>query len=229
MAKRTTTKGRQDFAQRVRELMSERRMTQAELAEKAELAPSLVSKLLTESEGSRRDPRVEHILALARAFELTPGLLVAGTTAAGVLSDWIPRIELEAESKLRAEAQSEAARLRTELAGICSEAQTLGGEVERLAENLAKLQGAADHAARESAVELARLRAQVASALEERDTALEQARVNYSAWASVKSHAEQLQRDLRGARKSADTAKALALIGTFGGIVLGSAAKPPRA
>jgi transcriptional regulator with XRE-family HTH domain len=111
----------ESFSRRVRTLLEAKKLTQAELAQRTGLDGSLVSKLLTDTDTSRRDPLLEHILSIARALEITPRELVAGTTAEKVLNEWVPRDELEAESKTRAEAQARATNLETELAAASTE------------------------------------------------------------------------------------------------------------
>jgi transcriptional regulator with XRE-family HTH domain len=81
------------FARRVREHLVSRNLTIAALAERAELAPSLVSKLLTETDAARREPTLEHVLSIARSLEISPGELVAGTGAERLLGQWVLRTE----------------------------------------------------------------------------------------------------------------------------------------
>lgn len=220
------------FAQRVRGLLDDRKQPLAELAERAELAASLVSKLLTDTEAARREPRLEHILAIARALELPPRELVAGTTAEPLLSEWLPRTELEEESKARTIAQSEAATLRTELAGARTEVQAMKTSVDQVSQELAaatRRTGDVEATARRERVTRETAEAKLASALVERDGALEIARQNYQAWANARSYLLQLQREVAEAKGSASAGWMAALVGTVGGAILGAAAAEPAA
>lgn len=222
------------FARRVREQLDAKGLSLAELAERAELAPSLVSKLLTDTDAARRDPRLEHVLAIARALELAPRELVQGTNAEPLLGEWVPRAELEAESKARSAAQNEASKLRTELVGVRSEAATLRAIGDQRAHELATATrrfADSESAARREQTKLRvaceAAQAQLASAEVERDRALDLARLNYGAWANARSQIAVLQRDLATAQGSASTAWIAAAIGTVGGAILGAAAAEP--
>jgi len=224
------------FAHRIRELLDAKKQTIADLADRAELAASLVSKLLTETDAARREPRLEHVLAIARALEVAPRELVLGTTAELLLGEWVPRREFDEESKARSEAQTEAAQLRTELAGARSEVLALKTGVDQLSQEvtaatrrLSDVEAAARReqttlrVARESAD------AKLASALVERDHALALAQQNYQAWANARSQILQMQREVAAAKGSASAGWIAALVGTVGGAILGAAAAEPAA
>jgi transcriptional regulator with XRE-family HTH domain len=222
------------FAQRVRALLDARKMTLAELAASAELDASLVSRLLSETENTRREPRLEHCLAIARVLEMAPRELVGGTSAEPLLGEWIPRGELEAESKLRSEAQTDAATLRTDLAGARGEVAALKAAVEQVSAELAA--AVRRHADTEAASrrELTTLRvgkdaaeSKLASAIAERDQALALAAQNYTAWANARSQILQLQREVASANGTAAAGWITALVGTIGGAILGAAAAEP--
>ncbi len=222
------------FARRVRDLLDAKKQTIAELADRAELAASLVSKLLTETEAARREPRLEHILAIARALEVAPRELVLGTTAEALLGEWVPRSEFDEESKARGAAQTEAAQLRTELAGARSEASALKTGVDQLSQEVAtvtrRLGDVEANARREqTTLRVARdsAEARLASALVERDRALALAQQNYQAWANARSQILQLQREVADAKGSASAGWVAALVGTVGGAILGAAAAEP--
>lgn len=222
------------FARRVRACLEERKQSLAELAELAELAPSLVSKLLTDTDAARREPRLEHVLAIARALEITPRELVLGTSAESILSDWIPRAELEEESKARSAAQAESARLRTELAGARSEVNSLRSSVDHLSEEAATITrrlGEVEASARRerTAILTARdsAKAKLEAALSERDQAIDQAWQNYRAWANARSYLLQLQREVAEAKGAASIGWLAALVGTVGGVIVGAAAAEP--
>ncbi len=232
----TTSPSPESFAQSVRRMLDAKGLSLAELAERTELAPSLLSKLLTETDAARREPRLEHVLAIARALEVAPRELVLGTVAESLLGEWVPRSEFDEESKARSTAQTQAAEFRTELAGARSEAKTLRSTVDRLSQDVAvATRRAADveaTARREStALRVGResAEAKLASALMERDQALTLARQNYGAWANARSQVLQMQREVADAKGSASTAWMAALVGTVGGAILGAAAAEPAA
>lgn len=224
----------QDFAARVRSILEQRKLSIAELATNAELDASLVSRLLTETESTRREPRLEHVLAIARALGMVPRELVVGTSAEQLLGEWVPRTEFEAESKLRTEAQTEAATLRTDLAGARSEAATLKGTVEQLSGELTVAARRLADAEATSRREMTALRvakgaaeSKLAAAVAERDQALAFANQNYAAWANARSQILQLQREVASANGSAAAGWITALVGTVGGAIIGSAATAP--
>lgn len=109
------------FALRVREILDAQKMGIGDLAEKAGLNDSLVSKLLTETDDARREPKIEHVLAIARALEISAAKLCENTTAMPTLLEWVPIAELNLEVNARTAAQLEASKLRTQLAGAQAE------------------------------------------------------------------------------------------------------------
>lgn len=215
------------FASRVREVMGQRGFTSAVLAKKAELTPSLLSRLITDTDSARREPQIEHILALARGLELAPAELVAGTDAEQVLGQWIPREEFEKEVLARHEAQEEASALRTDLAGVRSELKSLSAELEQMSQEAAKasqreVEARKEQASLRTAKDAAEARLGVA--VQERDQALQLARRNYDAWSQAQTWILHLKRQV-------DEAKGAAWIsGLFGagvGAILANAATDP--
>lgn len=213
------------FADRVRELLAERRMSVTQLAVDADLDQSVVSRLLSENSETRREPRIEHILALARALDVAPGEIVAGTEAVGVLGAWIPREELEREIDVRVAAQREASQLRRELTGVAKQL-----EVTKTA-----LQNAMRRATTaESSFEYERMNSAAAGA--ERDALLAEcerlfdvAQKNYRAWAQAHASIRQLQNAVVQAKNVARAGWAGVLItGLAAGAVLASADDPGR-
>lgn len=186
----------ESFARRVRDLMDERKYTVAELADRAELAPSLVSKLLTDTDAARREPRLEHVFAIARALEVQPLALVAGTSTHALLSGWVPRQELSQEAKTRCEAQADAARLRTELAESRAEAKALREIRDQLSNEVATLR----HEVAKHRVEKVALAASRGAALVERDAALADAQNARSWYTNAVSRLRQLQEQVQAAR-----------------------------
>lgn len=122
------------FADRVRGLREKRGWSQTELAERADLAPAALSRILT----GEREPRMEHIIALASALETSLTELVAGTTAAGTVLDWVPRQRFEESERLRVETIGERDIAKADAAARCAES----GSLKRtLAELNARLEG----------------------------------------------------------------------------------------
>jgi transcriptional regulator with XRE-family HTH domain len=219
------------FARRVRGLLDARRMSISDLAQRSELEPSLVSKLLTETDAVRRDPRLEHVLVIARALEVGPRELVAGTGAEALLGEWVPRAELEAESLARTQAQTDAAASRTELAGARGESATLTATVAQLTQQLVtstRRLGEVEAANRREQMSLRIAKdaaeAKFLAALKERDLALECARENYFAWANARSQILQMQREVREAKSAVAIT---AIVSGIGGAILSAAASEP--
>ena len=212
------------FATRVREVMTQKGLSSATLAQRAELTPSLLSRLTTENLSTRRDPQIEHILALARGLEVAPAELVADTEAEPILGQWIPREEFMKEVQTRNEAQAEASELRTELAGVRSELKSLTTELEQMSQEVTKASQRAADAEASARRELPALRAakgaaeaKLAQAIAERDQAQEAANQNYRAWANAHSQALNLQRQVANADGKAVI---LGLIGTAVGAMV---------
>ena len=219
------------FSEHARALLDLRRLSIAQLSEQAELAPSLVSKLLTDTASARREPRLEHVLDIARALQLAPAEVVGGTDAESLLAEWVPRAEFEAESKARTAAQAQAAGLRTDLAGARSEVEGLRAAIEQLTQSLAIVNQQRSESDTRAQREQALLRvvkesaeARCKAALAERDNALAVAEQNYRAWANACSHLELMRRQVAESKASAGLA---AFLGTIGGALLGVAASEP--
>jgi len=215
------------FASRVREFMGQRDLTPAALARKAELAPSLLSRLTTENESTRREPQIEHVLALARGLEIAPAELVAGTDAESVLSLWIPREEFEKEVQARHKAQVEAAVLRTDQAGLKRELEALRSELDQMSRQTAQASLGQVEARREQAglrIAAAAAEARLIGAIQERDQALGLAQRNYDAWAHAQAWILDLQRQ---AEASKGTAWFTGLLGVGIGAFLREAAEDP--
>ncbi|MBZ0116736.1 MAG: helix-turn-helix transcriptional regulator, partial [Sandaracinaceae bacterium] len=81
-----------DFAAEIRARTKAAGLSLAQLAERAELDASLVSRLTN----GQRAPRPEHVVAIARALGVGP--LELGTEAAKAMTiEWVARAELERE------------------------------------------------------------------------------------------------------------------------------------
>lgn len=216
------------FARRLRAVMSQQGIVSAVLAKRAGLTPSLLSRLITGTESTRREPQLEHILALARGLEIAPAELVAGTEAEHVLGRWIPREEFEKEVQTRLQAQTQCLELRTDLAGLRSELKSLAGELDQTSQEAAK----ASQREVEARKEQAKLRserdaavARLSVALHERDQAWELARRNYDAWAQAQTWILHLKRQVD---ESKGAAWLSGLVGAGLGAILANAAADPE-
>lgn len=228
-------KGSASFAERVRERASALSLTLADLAERAELAPSLLSKLLTETEAVRREPRLEHVLALARALGVAAPELVAGTSAERLLGEWVPRGQYDEETRARGAAQAEAAVLRTELAGAAGEALALRGSIEELnqalvsmTQRLATVEDAARRRIAALRADLGACGAKLLAASQERDQANALAATNYDAYVGAVRHVEHAMHLLAEAKGSASVAWLTAWLGGISLVVVGAAAASER-
>jgi transcriptional regulator with XRE-family HTH domain len=124
--------GVEPFAERVRRLREERGWSQNELAESADLAPTALSRVLS----GVRELRMEHVVALAWALEITLTELVGGTTAAGLVLEWIPRARFEDAERARVDALRELEAARADAAARGAEADSLIVAVATLHERL---------------------------------------------------------------------------------------------
>lgn len=124
--------GVEPFAERVQRLREERGWSQNELAESADLAPTALSRVLS----GVRELRMEHVVALAWSLEVTLTELVGGTTAAGLVLEWIPRARFEDSERARVDALRELEVVRAEAAARGAEADSLMGAVATLNERL---------------------------------------------------------------------------------------------
>lgn len=215
------------FASQVREVMGQRGITSAVLAKSAELTPSLLSRLITETESARRDPQIEQILAIARGLQMAPAELVAGTEAEQILGQWIPRVELEKEVQARLQAQAEAMELRVDQAGLRSELKSLSKELEQMTQEAAKasmreVEARREQAGLRSAKDSAEAR--LAAAVQERDQAMQIARRNYEAWSAAQTAILHLKRQVDESKSAAWIS---GLVGAGLGAILANSASEP--
>jgi transcriptional regulator with XRE-family HTH domain len=191
----------------------------AELARRSGLDPSLLSRLAAKDRATRRAPNLEHVLALARALGVTAPELVAGTDAAGVFSDWLPRSTFEAEVAARLEAQ----RTHDEARGKLAAAE---GELSVVREQLQQAERRASDEARRARAAEARVGELLAlNRLQEEDLRIVRHRLDHAekAWAGLQARFAHVQQQLASAKSAASAAAGLALVGTIVGGVLGHA------
>ena len=199
------------FALRLRELLSQKGVSLAQLAAQTELEPSLLSRLAAENDASRRGPQIEHIFAIARALEISAADLVTDTAAAVELHDWVPRSAYEEQEKVRVAAQQQAASLRADLASANARAAELRREGEEARRKLAKVEGEL----REQRGKYIELAAQATVTRNERDDAMRIAKQNYDACVAARMKVASLEQQLAGAKGSATTGWALAGLGAL--------------
>lgn len=230
----TTHDSAQDFGPALAELVRKRGISLAELATRAGLEPSLLSRLTSENPASRRAPRPEHILRIARVLEVHPFEL--GRQAQSILLvEWVARAELEREITARQQAQTEAAQVRLELetlrAGELAALREQNAQLERTtartAEQLARAQGA--H--RRAEVQLADARVRAAHLEHSRRELTERVHQLELELADAHQRGRALWEQLQQANSHALTATLLGTLGTIGGAASGylvgqQAAKP---
>lgn len=223
------------FGDRVRRLREKRGWSQAELAEKAGLAPTALSRILK----GDRDPRMGHLVELASALEISLTELVAGTTAAGAVLDWVPRERLGECERARVEMIRERDVARAEAAARTAEAESLGrtlvglnARLESLEQQLA-MTDVEIRAARQQREELVQLRHRAATLEAEcarltshadglsqaLDASSGEAAQYRQRWEETCARSQQLQSDL-------STAKGGQLVTAAMGLFLGSVLSP---
>jgi transcriptional regulator with XRE-family HTH domain len=126
------------IADRVRRLREEARLSQTELAEKAEIAPAVLSRILA----GEREVRMEHVLQIARALNVSVPALVGGTDAESVFYDWVPRAQYESCEKERIENTNCLATERAEGKARDAEIESLRGTVDAQARRIEQLETA---------------------------------------------------------------------------------------
>ena len=212
------------FAQRLRDLIKAKAQPNADLAKAAGLDPSLVSRLAADSDDARRSPKIEHLIALARALDVLPAELVAGTDAADVLGAWVPRSEYDREARARLDAQVEAAQARTDAAG-------LRGQIESLRRQIAATDQAKVAAERRAAHAIEQVAAAAAGAEQarvERDSALATAQRLEAERNHIRAEAASARQQMLAAKGAEARNAGLALFGTLLGGVIGAALASPN-
>ena len=160
--------------ERLRQLIDDKQISQAALAEKADLGAAVLSRILT----GDREIHFEHVLALARALEVTVPELLSGTDGEAMLREWIPAATFADETNLRAQAQAKAAELQVELtarnaelASVRKHLEEATARAERSAEDLVHLRAERDRL-KSLTAELAPLRAKLLEASTRADGAV---------------------------------------------------------
>jgi len=209
------------FGQRVRQLLGEQKWSNAELAKRSHLPPSLVSRLL----GGKRKPAVKHGLAIAQAFSMSLGQLVLETDAVYLLRDNVPMQDFNREVDERVKAQTEVACLQAELGSLRAEREMLNRAVAELEETLA---GKAQELVRtkESLRKEQLLRTlagqEKAQALLERNEERSRADDNYRAWYQLNRQLVLLRESLAKEKNLVKWGWLTTFLGTLGGMLVGA-------
>lgn len=150
-----------ELARVVAQLRREKGWSQNELSRRAGLSPAAVSRLLT----GERKPRLEHLLAMAAALEVSLERLAAKTEAEPLVARW----KLGADATASTEGDSKEFNLDAD--GCPDEASVLRNKIE---------EQAADHVRR------------IAQLQKGRDRALEMANKYYVAWETLRADISKL-------------------------------------
>ena len=211
-----------DFAAELRARIKAAGLSLAQLAERAELDASLVSRLAN----GHRAPRPEHVIAIARA--LGAGPLELGTEAAKAMTiEWVARAELERESASRQVAQAEAAATRREIEPLRASAEALRTQLAELEHALSRAEAARAREAgarRRAEAELAAQKARAAAAEEARAALARHTQELERALAEAERAGLALFEQARRAQDDAFGAKLLGVLGAVGTGALGFAA-----
>lgn len=248
MSKRDgASKKREPFGERVRGLMTKQGLTQAQLADRCDIAPAVLSRIL--SADSDREPTMAHVLAIATALNVTALELVGGTTAEDVLADWVPKERYDESERARLDALSAAEVSRADVASRDAEIGVLRTRVTSLGNDKAKLE--AELARQRGELELGRqygeqLRDALAqlSLLQADNEGLRKQSAEYTeklgdchaqltnvsrAYEDARSRAADVQRQLAESKSSAaGSAAAAAIVGGLFGAVIATSGKKSR-
>lgn len=234
-----------DFADRIKGLREERKLSQNELAAAANISPAGFSRILS----GERPLRMDQAVALAKAIGVTVIELVAGTTAKGVVAEWVPRKEYEAADRLRADAEhdleqanrdvqatkAENGSLREGVGSLTSRLATLQTELAAVqaeatrAAQLAKKNGDLERQVVQLGGDVARLTSHVESLTEQANVFAARANQNYQAWAHARNQVQVLEKTLASAKSDkVGVAFVSAAIGALGAAMIASPAETGR-
>jgi transcriptional regulator with XRE-family HTH domain len=209
------------FGQRVKELLEQKKVSQAELADRADIPAPTLSKLLSD----QRDLRLEHVFSLARALGTTPTELAYGTSAEGLVDEWVPRSQAESEARARVEAQQDLAKLRTEMESQLAKITALESSGKEMRDRIASVTGEAQKAQ----ADLAAARAQTTILTRERDEAMGRAKEKAMALMNANLRVQSLAAQL--AKVEGDQvgkAVVTGLLSFLGGVLVSGKGEAPR-
>lgn len=215
---RNAAPGPTPFAERLREHVESDGRSLAEVARDADLDPSVVSRLAAKDAGTRREPRLEQVIALARALGTTPAELIEGTDAASIFNDWVPRSQFDQEVSARLAAQRAVSAAEAEVARLEAQLALLRDE-ERRAQDALRTAGQRALKAESELTGTLRTVQHLETANETLRMQLEQAE---RAWADLQARLGSVQKQLTDSKQTAARNAGLALFGTLLGGVLGA-------
>lgn len=215
-------------------------MTQGDLARSAGLAPAALSRLLSGERGLRMDQAV----ALARALGVSVLELTQGTTAEGIVSEWVPRAEFDRADKARVDVErelevaraeasarvAEAANLRVSVKSLSSETAGLESEVAKLraeaarAEQLSQANAGLKNQVHQLRAQVASLDARATRLQEEAANAVDMANRNYRAWETARTQLVTVEGALTKAKS--DTVGVAVVTGALAALATAMLASP---
>lgn len=139
------------LADRVKRIREAKNLKQGDLAHAAKLDPAALSRIL----GGERDPRMDQLIEIAKALDVTVADLVGDTDAHHVLQEWVSMEQFAASETARLEALRNLELARVEISARLSEVEamraTSQSQIARIAaleQDVARLRGDADDAKR---------------------------------------------------------------------------------
>lgn len=153
------------FAKRIKRLRETKGWSQQELAKRTEIAPAVLSRVLS---GERR-PRIEQVIAIANALDVTVTEFVAETELADIVESWVPRERFDASEKGRVEVLRELEVVRMKASSVTAEVDSLRSGNANLSMRVNALEEQLSHALADSqrAADASRTIAQLRSQLDE--------------------------------------------------------------
>jgi len=205
-----------DFGKRVKDLREAKGLSQGELAELAGITPAGLSRLLS----GERPLRMDQAVALAKALGASVIELTQGTTAEGVVSEWVPRQEFDQADRARADAERELGLAQAAGEAKAAEVEALRDSVHSLTDQVSEFEQKVARLRPEGArsVELSRAnadltrqfhllqgenvrsRTEAASLKIAAGKAIGLANRNFSAWQSAMSQLQAVQENLTKAK-----------------------------
>jgi transcriptional regulator with XRE-family HTH domain len=231
-----------DFADRVRELREERKLSQNELATASKIPAANLSRILS----GERPLRMEQAVSIAQALGVTVIELTAGTTVEEVVAEWIRREEYEAADRLRADAERDLELARSELAANKAENTSLREGVRSLTSRITALEtelasqpaeaaratllgkknGELERQVVQLGGDVARLTSHVERLTARASSAVDLANQNYQAWAQAKNRVEVLEKTL--ASEKSDKVGVAFVSAALGGLAAAMIASPAQ-
>jgi transcriptional regulator with XRE-family HTH domain len=121
---------------RIKELREKRSLTQVELAEKAGINPSTLSRILNKE----RDFKPEYAISLAKALEVTVYDILLHTEYEDFFNDWVEKEVYNTLQKQYSDLGSENKNLQIQLDGKSAEIESLTKSIESYIKKLSELE-----------------------------------------------------------------------------------------